>query len=195
MTKPNTALALTGPAQGPAPKPAAPKADKSAAFRERLAKALAGQEYPAADNSAAWMALLSGLPAVAEEIARSRSGKYKDKTMVPGAGLMVTCTPTGLQMAATGTTKEGGKPTAQAATCRAVRNASSATGGGPVCKAAAVFFMLTDSTVLAVLHACKATDGNGKARVTYIGRTQVPCPAWAAGYVQGNVRADYCKAG
>lgn len=183
MTKTNTAAAVKAPA-----------ADKAAKFRSTLANALAGTSYPAADAGVAWTGLLASLPAVAEVIAASRSGKYKDKTLVPNPSAMVANTPTGLSMAVSGTTKEGGKPTAQAAACRAVRLASEATGGGPVCKAAAVFFMVTHPEVLAVLHGCKATDGNGKAKVTYIGKTGVPCPAWAAGYVQGNIREDYLKA-
>jgi hypothetical protein len=167
---------------------------KQAAFRTKLAEALAGTAYPAATDHVAWSGLLASIPAVAEAIAASRNGKYKDKGLVGNAGLMVQLTPAGLTAAASGSTKEGGKVTVHGATCRAARLASEATGGGAVCKAAVVFFMVANADVLALLHQTKATDGNGKATVTYIGRTTVPCPAWAAGYVQGNVRVGRLRA-
>ena len=161
-------------------KPAAAKGDK-------LAQALAGVTYPAADNAAAWLALLADLPALAEIVAASRAGKYGNgKGLVPGAGDMLAATRYGATVGAQGFVKNG-KPNAQAATCRAAMLATAATGADKACKAALVFFLLTHADCLTLLRACKA--------VQYVGRTGTPCPAWAAGYVNGNVRADMLAKG
>lgn len=174
-------------------KPAA--ADKGAALSAKLAAAVNGKPLPAADNGMAWLAMLADIPAVAAEIAASRAHKYggKGKGLVPGAGDMLALTPIGNGMAATGHGKNG-KPNAQAAICQATAAALAATGAATVCKAAVVFFALTSPVVLATLHGCKATDGNGKATgPRYIGRGNVPCPRWIADYVNGNVRGDMLR--
>jgi hypothetical protein len=171
-----------------------PAAAAPATLAEKFAAALSGKAYPASDNGMAWLAILGEVPAIAEAIADSRAHKYGNgKGLVPGAGDMLALTPIGAAMAESGTGKNG-KPNAQAALCRATRAALTATGGNAVCKAAVVFFALTDAATLAVLHGCKATDGNGKATgPRYIGRGKVPCPRWAADYVNGNVRGDMLR--
>lgn len=174
-------------------KPAA--LSKADALAERLAAATKGITLPAANNGMAWLALLAEVPAVKAEVASARGHKYGDKGkgLVPGASDMVALTPIGRDMAATGHGKNG-KPNAQAATCRAVAVACTALQTDAVCKAAVVFFGLTDATVLQVLHGCKATDGNGKATgPRYIGKGNVPCPRWLADYVNGNVRGDMLR--
>lgn len=173
----NTATAARKPAAAKAAKPA--PADK-------LAAALKGVSLPAANNSMAWLGLLAELPALAEIVAASRAGKYgQGKGLVGGAADMLQLTGYGVQVGQRGYVKKPGAPNAQAATCAAAMAACAALQTDTVCKAAIVFFMLTDSNVLAALRGCKA--------VQYVGRTGTPCPAWAAGYINGNVRADMFK--
>jgi hypothetical protein len=173
------------PARKPANKPAA--ADKPA-IADRLAAALSGAAFPAADSAAAWLHMLASLPAVAELIAESRGHKYdkSGKGIVPAAGEMLSLTAIGNKMVADKGNGKNGKPNAMGAVCVATAAAAAALKTDKVCKAAVVFFMLTDSATLAVLHGCKATDGNGKATgPRYIGRGTIPCPRWAADYVRG----------
>lgn len=175
-------------------KPAAAKV-APLSISDKLAAATAGLAYPAADNGVAWLALLTAVPAIAAAVAESRAGKYKEtgKGLIPGAGDMFSLTALGAPLAATGHGKNG-KPNAQAALCMALAAASAALQTDKVCKAAIAFFAVTDKATLATLHGCKATDGNGKATgPRYIGRDSAPCPAWLAGYINGNARADFFK--
>lgn len=159
---------------------------------EKIAAAVAGTASPAASESAAWLALLASVPAIADAVAESRAGKYgANKGLVPHGGDMLALTPYGKQLAESGT-KKNGKPNAQAATCRAIALACAATGGDSVCRAAVIFYMVTSPAVLQLLHGSKATDGNGNGK-KYIGRDSVPCPAWCNGYVNGNLRQGLAK--
>lgn len=178
-------------------KPAAATAAAPLSIGEKLAAATAGIAYPAADNGAAWLALTAAVPAIAAAVQESRAGKYKEtgKGLIAGAGDMFSLTALGKPLAATGTGKNG-KPNAQAALCMALAAAQTALQADSVCKAAIAFFAVTDKATLATLHGCKATDGNGKATgPRYIGRDSAPCPAWLAGYINGNARADFFKRG
>lgn len=165
-------------ANKPARKPAAAKvAPLSPA--DKLAAALSGLAFPAPENGIAWAGLLAEMPALAEIVADSKAGKYGNgKGLVPGASDMLTVSPYGMETGKRGSVKNG-KPNAQAATNRAAMAAQAATGAQAVCKAAVVFFMLTDPSTLALLRQCKA--------VKYVAGA-TPCPAWAAGYVAGNLR-------
>lgn len=151
---------------------------------DRLAAALSGLAFPAADKPAAWLALLAELPALAEIVAASRAGKYgANKGLVNGASDMLSVTPYGAEIGARGWVKNS-KPNAQAATCRATMAACAALQADSVCKAAVTFFMLTDSATLALLRDCKA--------VKYVAGA-TPCPAWCGGYINGNLRADMLR--
>ncbi len=148
-----------------------------------LPAAIVPATLPAAHNAAAWLALFETLPAWGEMLAEMRAGKYgKGKGLVPAAATMFSLTAIGRSMAATGTNKNGA-PNVQAATCRALAIAEKATGESKVCGAAIVYFMLTDSSVLTLLQASKATK--------YVGKTGTPAPAWCNGYVTGNVRHSF----
>ena len=161
-----------------------PAAQEKLSPADKLAAALAGVTLPAAGNGMAWLALLAELPALAEMVAAARAGKYgeKGKGLVNNPGEMLRLTPWGATLGTAGT-KKNGKPNAQAATCRAMQAAIAATGESTVCKAAVVFYMLTDAATLALLRECKAVQYVG-------GKHGTPCPAWAGGYVNGNVRED-----
>jgi hypothetical protein len=167
------------PANGAAPEMPADKLTPA----EKLAAALAGVTLPAANNGMAWLGLLAELPALAEIVAAARAGKYGNgKGLVNNPAEMLRLTPYGAKAGTAGTMKNG-KPNAQAATCRAMQAAIAATGESTVCKAAVAFYMLTDAATLALLRQCKAVQYVG-------GKNGTPCPAWAGGYINGNVRAE-----
>ncbi len=163
-----------------------------AARLEKLANALKGIAYPAPDNGAAWVAMLAEVPAVAEMLADAPANKYgANKGLVPAASTMLANTANVGAAMASGIGKNG-KPNCQAAVCMATALACEALKAPAVCKGAVVFFMLTDSRVLAILRASKAAaTGNGGPR--YLSGSSTPCPAWAGGYVNGNVRGDMLK--
>jgi hypothetical protein len=149
---------------------------------------------PAANNGAAWLALLAAVPGVGNGQPR----KYGATAgLLPCANNMFNLTAWGATAAAAGGKGPKGNYTVMALVAAATAAAQAALGlpaSAPVCGAAIAYFMVTTPAITGPMQprgvaggACKTNYYVGKCPQG-TGALQLPCMGWLSGYILGAAR-------